>query len=375
MPTEIHEEDDDEPIAEVEAQIDDDEDEDMEDGVVEEEDEDEVAQSVMVEEEDDDKDEEDDEEVMAAVVLDDDEDDDDADADSTAMPVEDVVVADPFVSALPPPVPKKIPKKTTPTSKSDSKATPDNKKKVVSQKKKRPSPISTKEAVVDDIFSSIPGAKLLAAREARSMLRETVPFLPVPVAETHVRSFGRLLLKQPDQPNPFATTSALYPIGFSCDRYEFSPVHGRMLKLRCSILDGRSMGTDGPIFRVLWGRGVDEEPADAADYPLDLYSHAPPIVATGSATTDARWTQAIGAQERNAPVPPRVGLRVKVRGETSASYFVGTIVTVGEPQIVSKKKKKKRTRHDIVIQYDDGVKENLSYPDPDIELLTPGTCV
>jgi Bromodomain len=368
MPTEIHEEDDDEPITEVEAQIDDD-DEDLDEGIAEEDDE-EVAQSIMVEE-DDDKDE-DDEEVLAAVVLDDEDEDDDADADSTAMPLEDVLVAEPVVTP-PPSVPKKKPKNTTtPSNKSHSKSTPDSKKKVVTQKKKRPSSGSSKETVVDDIFQSIPNAKRLAAREARAMLRETVPFLPVPVAETHVRSFGRLLLQQPDEPNPFATTSALYPIGFSCDRYEFSPVHGRILKLRCSILDGRSQGINGPVFRILWGRGVDEEPPDPADYPLDLFAHAPPLVATGSVTTDARWTQAIGAQGRNTPLAPRVGLRVKVRGETSASYFIGTIVTVGEPQIISKKKKKKRTRHDIVIQYDDGVKEDLSYPDPDIELLTPG---
>ena len=347
MPTEIQS--DDEPIAEVEAQVDDeDEAEELE----------EIVQSVVVEEDDeeDKEEEEDEEEVMAAVVV-----DDEDGASSTAMLVDEVVEAEPVVSQ-PPPAKKKS-KRSTP-SKSQG-ASDSSKKKVVSQKKKRPS--SSKEAFVDDIYQSIPHAKLLAAREARAMIRETVPFLPVPVAETHVRAFGRLKLQQ--QPNPFATTNALYPIGFSCDRYEFSPVHGRLVKLRCSILEGPA---GGPVFRILWGRGVEEEPADPADYPLDLYAHSAPIIDTGSATTDARWTHAIGAQ-RHAPIAPREGLRVKVRGDTSASFFIGTIISVGEPQIVSKKKKKKRTRHDIVVQFDDGVKESLSYPDPDLELLTPGT--
>ena len=44
-----------------------------------------------------------------------------------------------------------------------------------------------------------------------------------------VRNVGRL--KEEDEKHPFdvlySSPSALYPVGYSCDRYEFSPIHGR----------------------------------------------------------------------------------------------------------------------------------------------------
>ena len=234
------------------------------------------------------------------------------------------------------------------------------------------------------------------------MLQETVPTLPVPVAETTVRSFGRLCI----QTNPvlgapapskkakkdgnaesgrFSTTSALYPVGFSCDRYEYSPVHGRVLKMRCSILDGKAVKAkqkkggfavdanlpDGPIFRVMWGRGVDEDVVDdSIEYPFDPETTAPPLVATGSAKTDTLLKAA--TKPKPARIVPERGMRVKVRFE-KGQYLCGTIDHVGKPKsTTSSKSKRKHKEVDITIKYDWGYKEKLAFPDPDVDLMPPG---
>ena len=106
----------------------------------------------------------------------------------------------------------------------------------------------------------ISGDRLLAGDAARDMLHTTVPRLPVPLNENYVvRNFGQLNITQ-NGVNAYSTPTSLYPVGFSCDRFEFSPVHGRLLKLRCTIIDGQrtNRGFAGPIFRVMWGQGVDE---------------------------------------------------------------------------------------------------------------------
>jgi hypothetical protein len=229
------------------------------------------------------------------------------------------------------------------------------------------------------------------------MLQETVPTLPVPVAETQVRSFGRLclqsipsstpkLVQDKDKSSKFNTMSALYPIGFSCDRYEFSPVHGRILKMRCCILDGKSVKAsqkqggfsvqtalpDGPIFRIMWGRGVDEDAADERiDYPFDPHTHSPPLVMTGSNQSDALLKEAV--KSKRAKILPDEGMRVKVRFDKE-QYFTGVITEVSEPQSVTTSKgKKKRKQVDVTVQYDDGAIEKLTYPDPDLFLMMPGT--
>jgi hypothetical protein len=142
--------------------------------------------------------------------------------------------------------------------------------------------------------------------DARAMLQEGVPTLPMWVSETYLRSFGRLWATEDD--HMFATPTALYPIGFNCDRYEFSPVHGRTLKLRCSILDGKHHNSQGPIFRVMWGQGIDEE-NDTSSYQYDPYKHSAPLVSREDSV------------EQASMIPPEEGMRVRVRFDEGAFSF------------------------------------------------------
>jgi hypothetical protein len=243
------------------------------------------------------------------------------------------------------------------------------------KKKKRKKKIQRGEETMQ--FARISSERLNAAQAAREMLIHTVPRLPFPITDTHVlRSFGQLHVEGTGETAKFATANALYPVGFSCDRYEFSPVHGRVLKMRCSILDGfsireRTNGSrqdipDGPIFRIMWGKGVDEE-SDKADYPYDPYANSNPV--TSSEKDDAIAFPA-GPGGTSIFFPER-GMRVKVRFEQD-QFYTGTIESVVEKEGGEKKKKKRRKSVNIKIAYDDGSSETSVYPDPDIILVMPG---
>jgi hypothetical protein len=437
MPTALDPTDD---VMEVEAVLAEDDDDDDDD-----EGEDSVAASVAVEDDDDGDDDEEEDEVMATVIVDggnysdeDEEVEDEEEAHVVSAPVEEeeeeVLVAKPVKKkakkkAAPPkkaPVPAKRPasKKSKATASADNASSKSKKKKQSSSKKKStpagsstataagaatPAPAATKSApkvTLNDLYKRLPPQRVEAAMDARAMLQETAPMLPVPVGETLVRSFGRLYLQslpsaaaQPPPPpassagspgskkkkdpvqvlSKFNTTSALYPIGFSCDRYEFSPVHGRTIKMRCSILDGRSVKAkqkeegyavqttlpDGPVFRIMWGRGVDEE--TEIELPFDPSAHSPPIVKTGSKQMDALLKESIRSQA--STLLPDRAMRVKVRFDNNEFYF-GVVQKVGTPKTVTKNKKK-HPEVDITILYDDGSTESITYPDPDVTLLMP----
>ena len=218
------------------------------------------------------------EEVLAAVVVDD---DDDADDESVSVATEVVAVVDP---------PKK-------------------------KKKKR------KKAT----GSSVRPERLHAAKDAREMLVEEVQTLPHSMGECQIRAFGRLLVDR----SPFCTTAALYPVGFTCDRYEFSPSHGRIVKLRCSILNVDNK----PLFRIVWGQGIDEDAN--VEYPFSLKETAP---------------------------PPAVGMRVRVKFTADKAY---------EGSITSAVQKTSKS-YKLDILYDDGSTEKLVYPDRDVTLVLPG---
>jgi len=290
------------------------------------------------------EDDHEDEEVMATVVEDDD--DEEEEGNEGAEVLEAAVVE-------PEPAPQ-------PTKKKASSKKKGNKKKT---KKKR--------KMDDELYETVPPERVEAASDARAMLEDTVPTLPVAVAETEVRSFGRLLIEPDMEASKYATTSALYPVGFSCDRYEFSPVHGRILKLRCSILSGRQIKEkqqaaghpvskvhDGPVFRIMWGQGVDED-ADQAEYPFDPYTHASPMHSDTDATLPTQLSNLV----------PEPGMRVKVRFDKN-QFFYGSIIDIGEPE-----SKKRRKQVEITIQYDDGSSESLLFPDPDVAIAMPGTCL
>jgi len=248
--------------------------------------------------------------------------------------------------------PKRSPRKPTKTA-STGKA-----------KEKRPKRKKSRRS--EGPAQGISADRLHAANAAREMLLQMVPILPIPVHESFVvRSFGQLHVEAADK---FSTASALYPVGFCCDRFEFSPVHGRVIKLRCAIIDGKrtSLDHDGPIFRVMWGQGVDED-VDQVEYPYDPYAASAPI--TGNGVDDVVAIPAAPGLASELTLPSK-GMRVKVRFDRDEFYY-GTIESVEEPEGADKKKKRKEVS--IVIEYDDGSTEEAVYPDADISLVMPGT--
>jgi hypothetical protein len=343
-------------------------------------------------------------EVVAAPVDDDDDEDDDLEAEAVVvtaavLPEEDdddemeEEVASPVAVVTAKAPPKKAPpaasKKSTPPKKKAKSASSSDKKAPSSTlaKKKKKKAAAGSNAGVSEVWPVHP-VRLARATEARRLLEDAVPTLPAVLQETIVRSFGRLVVPKrgankaaaaaaaagtASSTTPFGTTATLYPAGFSCDRYEFSPVHGRLLKLRCAILDAARVRkiqserktknlwpdyTHGPIFRILWGLGIDEDlSADEMEYPFDPQVHA----------------QALGGPPRPktavSHIEPMAGMRVQVRFDKN-TYYGGTITrTSPHPP------KKKSKMANISIRYDDGSTEVATYPDPDIRLAMPGTFV
>lgn len=228
-------------------------------------------------------------------------------------------------------------------------------------------------------FAKIDSKRMEAANGAREMLYEAVPRLPFPVSESssdqyYVRNFGRLKIGTDEISSKFSTPTALYPVGYSCDRYEFSPSHGRILKLRCSIIDGKTIGETGPIFRVMWGQGIDDD-VDKVEYPYDPFTNSAPI--TGESGDDdavAIPTSPTMHQPIDQQVVPAVGMRVKARFDKN-QYYHGTITKVVEKEEggnSAKSKKKKRKAVHMTILYDDGSTEETTFPDPDVTLAMPG---
>jgi hypothetical protein len=249
------------------------------------------------------------------------------------------------------------------------------------QKKRKQVGGKTTEQVTH--FARIDAKRMAAANAARELLYESVPRLPFPVIndqspdQYYVRNFGRLKVGSDKIAAKFCTPTSLYPVGFSCDRYEFSPSHGRVLKIRCSIIDGKVIGETGPIFRVMWGEGVDSD-VDKVEYPYDPFSNSAPIT-SGNANDDVVAVPASAGYHPPADqVVPAPGMRIKARFDKN-QFFHGTITSVTEKDgdavgsSAKGKKKKKKKVVKIVIQYDDGSNEETIFPDPDITLVMPGT--
>ena len=237
-------------------------------------------------------------------------------------------------------------------------------------KRRKTSPNKSKKSCISQ-------DRLKAASEARKMLVDTVPRLPVSVSETHVvRSFGRIYVESMNEEAKFSSASALYPVGFSCDRYEFSPVHGRVLKMRCTIFDGKKLKEeqrkngvtsnlpDGPVFRIMWGQGVDDD-NELVDYPFDIYSTSAPISSDSNVDTVA---VPFSGKEKSVDIHPEEGMRVRVRHEHNV-WYTGTIIAVGDYVIAIKNK----MTYEITINYDDGGVEDTYFPDPDIAIYPPCT--
>jgi hypothetical protein len=200
-----------------------------------------------------------------------------------------------------------------------------------------------------------------AATEARAMLVHTVSRLPMAIGESHiVRAMGRIRTDD----DHYSNQNHIYPVGFSCDRYEFSPVHGRILKLRCTILDGKKIrarqeklgkpvtAPDGPLFRIMWGGGIDDDNESPTEYRYNVDRYSAPITKTSN----------LSSIQKN--MKPEEGMRVRVKYERN-QWYSGTIVDVDNNG---------KGETEITVQYDDGSMEHAIYPDPDITLYLPGAC-
>mmetsp|Transcript_810 Transcript_810/g.1246 ORF Transcript_810/g.1246 Transcript_810/m.1246 type:complete len:2185 (+) Transcript_810:285-6839(+) len=216
--------------------------------------------------------------------------------------------------------------------------------------RKKPGPKPKRKRTSDDCED--------AAEEARAMLQHIVTRLPMNIGDdgTLVRALGRVVTND----ERFSSSHHIYPVGFSCDRYEFSPVHGRIVKFRCTILDGKDVQkkqeenglevtvSNGPLFRIMWGAGIDEE-QNTVDYRYQMNL-------VSSAVTNGK------PEENSEELIPDEGMRVRVKYERD-QWYSGTITEVEE---------QKNGESEITIQYDDGSLEHAIYPDPDIVLYVPG---
>ncbi len=227
--------------------------------------------------------------------------------------------------------------------------------------------------------ASVSRDRLEAAQAARDVFINSVPHTPFKFSESHiVRNFGRIKIEGDSSDPLFSNATSLFPVGYSCDRYEFSPVHGRIIKMRCDILDGNKTKTadndsisEGPIFRIAWGMGIDELD-DGRPFPFDLYSAAAPL---GNEVD----TVAVPLGLDSMNIVPQADMRVKVLFEND-TWYRGTISKVAlkkEESETGRKKpgpkpKKKKGAFVVSILYDDGMKEDVNYPDPDVVLVAPG---
>lgn len=331
--------------------------------------EEEVAESVADEEEEDDENEEeveDEEEAAVESVVE--ANDDDGEEVLTAVVIEDEPVAaaededdeEPTVEVEEEPQEKPVAKKI--------KSSSSGKKK---KKKKRAAKVTSSAF---GIKMDVRPENIEAARDARATLRDVVQSLPMPFGDIQVRSFGRIHV-EPDKSGKdakFSSAGSIFPVGFSCDRFEFSPVHGRVLKMRCTILDGKRIKelqkekgfpvterlADGPVFRVVWGQGIDEESDD------NLGSFDPEL--------DAPLIDYSKTSKNNPLMRPKVGMRVQVRFSKGTTYG-GMITEVGDECPSTKESRRKGLpNQDITIAYDDGFSETLTYPDSDVTLVVPG---
>ena len=84
----------------------------------------------------------------------------------------------------------------------------------------------------------------------------------------------------------------------------------------------------------------------------------------------------------DVPVVPEPDMRVKVRFDDDV-WYRGTVTKVtkknaSEAKEQKKKrggksaKKKMKDHYSVKILYDDGMKEEVAYPDPDVMLVAPG---
>lgn len=265
---------------------------------------------------------------------------------------------------------------------------------------------------LDRDMPEVSSEQAAAASESRLALQAAVDSLPYKVSDSHIiRSFGRIKPEYNASPLDalYSSPHSIYPVGFSCDRFEFSPVHGRVIRMRCDILDGSSLREyreemakkenkngsvkvksengeepalvddenmlitekenvedlgDGPVFRVTFGAGVDEEKMLEPSSPFD------PYLASAHLGGDVDAIAVPLSSKKDKPLGyPEAGMRVSVRFDKCKMYG-GTITSIKPME--NNEKQRKKAICSISILYDDGVTEIAPFPDPDIIVAYQG---
>ena len=244
-----------------------------------------------------------------------------------------------------------------------------------------------------------------AIAHARNLLLMEVPALPIllnsssATAECLIESFGEVQTynnnnnaSSTSQSNRrrsrYCKPSAIYPIGFQCVRYEYSPLHGRMIALRCSV-------RSGPVFVISFGdvneidrnninenngnmnvnaglRSFDPYPDVQAPavYHRDNYERDDSATVTASSTV--KW-DALGNT-----IPPQVNYAAKVRFDNDWWYagYVSDVNTKPNANDLNAVDTLSTSASSwlISITFDDGaVEDDIEYPSPDVLLFHPCT--
>jgi len=214
-----------------------------------------------------------------------------------------------------------------------------------------------------------------------------VPALPACIGDRAciLYNFGSVV-EDNSYTSKYSKPTSIHPIGFSCTRFEYSPVHGRVIRIRCDVLPG-------PTFAISWGRGVDEEPVvqmrsfdpfPSADDPINI------LRAKKDATSDMNCisndSNGMYIGSKGNILPPCVGMSVKVRFDNDW-WYGGTVSGVdeiseeegeneesaGEEDVKNKNTGSKRTWA-LSITYDDGaVEDDILYPSKDVLMFSSST--
>lgn len=157
---------------------------------------------------------------------------------------------------------------STQSSLSNSLTTPNTKRK--RKKKEQQNDFSKGESSQYEHY--LPPDKVRAGSQARAVLLGQIRTLPVTIGKNNIKvhSFGNIKVESENlipyglsaeqlikrkkrepifaggcdisgQVSKYSSKTSIHPIGFSSTRQEYSPVHGRMLKLRCDILGGSNI--------------------------------------------------------------------------------------------------------------------------------------
>mmetsp|Transcript_15582 Transcript_15582/g.35061 ORF Transcript_15582/g.35061 Transcript_15582/m.35061 type:complete len:790 (-) Transcript_15582:5189-7558(-) len=193
--------------------------------------------------------------------------------------------------------------------------------------------------------------RLHAHRNSVSSLNTEVRRLPAKVGGIVVNNMG--------VPNSqYCEPGHIWPIGFCTTRHEFSPVHGRIIKIRCDIIEGEEdeeIGKKNPIFRIRWGKRIEEE----KDVPVrTFFSSSDREYHAASHMSRDVLSPPTEEEYENQPEKPVVGMRARVRFDKKY-WYGGTIksTSVNEKGCTLLK-----------IEYDDEFLEEIQFPDMDVML-------